>query len=288
MIKLFTDSGANLPLKLIKKYDIKVIAFSYYSEENEEAEIQADFDIKNFYYSMRKGKVYKTSMINIDTFTKSFKKELINNNDIIYIGMSSGISGTFGAANAAKNYLSKIFKDRQIQVIDSRGASLGEGMVVLEAAKLIAQGLSFNTIVNCVRKLLPNMCQIFTVDDLKYLKSTGRVSSAAAIVGSMLGIRPLLIGSDEGKIIMNGKVRGMTKALDAIADKYDKLVLEKRSPIGIAHADNEKAVKYLLKKLREKGFCGKEIVEYYEPVTGSHVGPGTVAMFFYGQSRTAL
>ena len=181
-------------------------------------------------------------MINIDTFTKSFKKELINNNDIIYIGMSSGISGTFGAANAAKNYLSKIFKDRQIQVIDSRGASLGEGMVVLEAAKLIAQGLSFNTIVNCVRKLLPNMCQIFTVDDLKYLKSTGRVSSAAAIVGSMLGIRPLLIGSDEGKIIMNGKVRGMTKALDAIADKYDKLVLEKRSPIGIAHADNEKAI----------------------------------------------
>ena len=87
---------------------------------------------------------------------------------------------------------------------------------------------------------------------------------------------------------MNNKVRGMTKALDEIANKYDKLVLERRKPIGIAHADNEKAVQYLLKKLREKGFCGKEIVEWYEPVTGSHVGPGTVAMFFFGQSRTAL
>ncbi len=288
MIKLFTDSAANLPLKLIKKYDINVIPFAYYTEGSEEAKIQADFDKKEFYDSMRKGKVYKTSMINIDTFTKYFEEELLKKNDIIYIGISGGISGTFDAANAAKNYLSNIFKDQQIQVIDSLGASLGEGMIVIEAAKLISQGLSFNTIVNCVKKLLPNMCQIFTVDDLKYLKSSGRVSSAAALVGGVLGIRPLLIGNDEGKIIVNNKVRGMTKALDAIANKYEKLVLEKRKTIGIAHADNEKAVQYLLKKLREKGFCGKEIVEYYEPVTGSHVGPGTVAMFFFGQSRTAL
>lgn len=229
MIKLFTDSAANLPLKLIKKYDISVIPFAYYTEESEEAEIQADFDKKEFYDSMRKGKVYKTSMINIDTFTKYFEEELLMKNDIIYIGMSSGISGTYGAATAAKNYLSNIFKDRQIQVIDSFGASLGEGMIVIEAAKLIFQGLSFNTIVNCIKKFIPNMCQIFTVDDLKYLKSTGRVSSAAALVGSVLGIRPLLIGNDEGKIVMNNKVRGMTKALDEIANKYDKLVLEKEN-----------------------------------------------------------
>ena len=106
-----------------------------------------------------------------------------------------------------------------------------------------------------------------------------------ALIGSLLNIRPLLRGNSHGKIVMYGKVRGAKAALSALADRYEAQVLDKAAPVGIAHADNPDAATYLLELLREKGFIGKSMTVYYEPVTGSHVGPGTVALFFYGNNK---
>ena len=189
------------------------------------------------------------------------------------------------AAQMAANELHGEYPERRIEVIDSRGASLGEGMIVLEAAKMLRSGADLDEVTARVKELIPNMCQCFTVDDLNYLKRSGRISGAAALIGGILGIRPLLIGGDEGRIVMYDKIRGAKRALDALAERYARLVTDKAREIGIAHADNEGGVAYLLGKLREHGFCGKELTVCYEPVTGAHVGPGTVALFFYGKRR---
>lgn len=284
MIQLFTDSAANLTEQLANEYNISVIPLSYTMGGEQKNQLD-DFDGKAFYDALRAGEVVKTSMINIAAFTDRFENELRVGNDILYIGLSGGVSGTTNAAQMAANELHGEYPERRIEVIDSRGASLGEGMIVLEAAKMLRSGADLDEVTARVKELIPNMCQCFTVDDLNYLKRSGRISGAAALIGGILGIRPLLIGDDEGRIVMYDKIRGAKRALDALAERYARLVTDKAREIGIAHADNEGGVAYLLGKLREHGFCGKELTVCYEPVTGAHVGPGTVALFFYGKSR---
>ncbi len=283
MIRLFTDTSANLPLQLVQRYNITVLPFSF-TVNGVEAENSADmeFDGKAFYDAMRAGTVVKTSMINIVAFMLPFEDALKSGDDVLYIGMSGGISGTANAASIAADELRDSYPERKISSIDSLAASLGEGLQVIEAAQMIEAGADFDEIESHIMKQRETMCQFFTVDDLEYLKRGGRITGAVAFVGSVLHINPLLRGDELGRIVLCGKARGMKRALDALADKYNKLARDKSGPIGIAHADNPDGMEYLLGKLRDCGFNGECIPVCYEPVTGSHVGPGTVALFFQG------
>lgn len=283
MIKLFTDTSANLPAELIKKHGLTVVGFSYSVNGVEVKEDpEADFDGKAFYGAMREGAQVKTAMVNIGTFTEAMDAELSAGNDIIYIGMSGGISGTAHAARVAAEDLSEIYPERRIAVIDTLAASLGEGLQVLEAAEMLEAGASFDETVDTVTKKRLTMCQYFTVDDLEYLKRGGRISKVASVVGTVLKIKPLLTGNDEGRIVLCGKARGRRQSLMDLAERYDALVRHKDERIGIAHADDEAGAAILLGLLRSKGFTGECITVCYEPVTGAHVGPGTVALFFRG------
>ncbi len=283
MIKLFTDTSANLPLHLVQRYNITVLPFSY-TVNGVEAENSAEteFDGKAFYDAMRSGADVKTSMINIVSFLLPFEDALQNGDDVLYVGMSGGISGTANAAAIAAADLKESYPERRICAVDSLAASLGEGLQVIEAAQMIEAGDSFDEIESQLMKRRETMCQFFTVDDLEYLKRGGRITGAAAFVGTVLHINPLLRGDEIGRIVLCGKARGMKRALDALAEKFDKLVADKAAPIGIAHADNESGMESLLGKLRDRGFTGECLSVCYEPVTGSHVGPGTVALFFQG------
>lgn len=286
MTKLYTDTSANLPLSLLREYDITVIPFSYtvngmaedYSEET-------DFDGKTFYDAMREGAEVKTSMVNPATAAAFFERALERGDDVLYIGMSGGISGTAQAAAFAAVELMDKYPRAKIMTIDTYAASLGEGLLVLEAAELLRAGKSFEEVSDRILARRPHMCQFFTVDDLGYLKRGGRISGAAALVGTMLGIKPLLRGDETGHIVACGKVRGNKKAYAELAEYFDKRALDKAERIGIAHADNREGTDYLLGLLREKGFTGECLEVYYEPVTGAHVGPGTVALFFYGTEK---
>ena len=284
MIKIITDSGSNIPKYLIDKYNIVVIQMPYLlngAEQNQDT----DFDGKKYYDALRTGAVAMTSMINTSSFYECFEKELGDGNDIIYVSISGGISGTFNAAYLAAEGLKEIYKNSRIEVIDSLSASLGEGLLCINAAQMVQDGKDFNEVVSYIKNAIPNMCQTFTVDDLNHLKRTGRISGVASFVGGILGIKPILIGNNEGKIIVYDKIRGSIRALDALADRYERLVLDKNETIGIAHADNENGTEYLLSALKDRGFSGECITVCYEPVTGSHVGPGTVALFFFGKGR---
>lgn len=284
MTQLFTDTSANLPVEIIDEYGIEVVPFSY-TIDGVEYIPEREFDGKAFYAAMRAGSEVKTSMVNAGTFIERFKAALDAGKDVLYIGMSGGISGTANAALMAKQELDEEYPDRKIVVIDTLAASLGEGLFVIKAAEQLKDGVALDAIEETIRAQVPSMCQSFTVDDLKYLKKTGRVSGAAAIIGNVLSIHPILIGDYEGKIVVKSKVRGMKRTLDALAERYAELALSKTETIGIAHADNEEGKAYLVQRLRDKGLTGKCLSVCYEPVTGSHVGPGTVALFFFGTDR---
>ena len=280
MIRIYTDTSANLTPELIEKYALGVIPFSYTVDGVEQD--GADFEGKAYYDAMRAGAVVKTSMINVSEFSASFRKELAAGNDVIYVGMSGGISGSANAARIAVEELRAEFPERRIEAIDTYAASLGEGIQAINAAKLLAAGVGFDGIVERILAERRNMCQYFTVDDLEYLKRGGRIGRISTVVGTVLKIKPILMGDEKGRIVLCGKVRGRRQSLLALADRYSELVQDRDDDIGIAHADDEEGVEVLLAELRKRGFKGECITVCYEPVTGAHVGPGTVALFFSG------
>lgn len=286
MIRIFTDTSANLPLALVRKHDITVVPFSYtvngvladYSAET-------DFDGRAYYEAMRAGATVHTSMINPAAFVEAFEPVLTAGDDVIYVGMSGGISGTAAAAALAVRELKEKYPDAHAAAIDTYAASLGEGLQAIDAAECAANGMPFDELVERLEQRKAHMCQFFTVDDLNFLKRNGRLSGATAMVGTMLGIKPILRGDETGHIVQRDKVRGMKRAMAELARLYDERVLDKSAVIGIAHADAPADALHLTSLLREKGFTGECVTVYYEPVTGSHVGPGTVALFFMGTEK---
>ena len=286
MLKLFTDTSANLPAALLKQHHITVIPFSYTVNGREMVYPEdTDFDGAEFYNAMRDGAAVKTSMINPETAGRFFEAAMRAGDDVLYVGMSGGISGTAQAAAMAAVDLMDRYPERQIMTIDTYAASLGEGLMVLEAAQKAEQGMSCREVGEYLLTRRPHMCQFFTVDDLAYLKRGGRISGAAALVGTVLGVKPILRGDETGHIVACGKVRGNKRAYAELANYYDTRALDKSETIGIAHADNPAGAEQVLALLREKGFAGECLTVCYEPVTGAHVGPGTVALFFYGTEK---
>ena len=286
MIKLFTDTSANLPVSIIREYGIEVVPFSYTVNGKEVPySAETDFNGKAFYEAMRAGAEVKTSMINVSDFIAAFEQWIAKGDAVIYVGMSGGISGTANSAKLAAEELLEKYPAAKIAAIDTYAASLGEGFLVIETAKMIERGDPFLKIVKKIELLRKNMCQFFTVDDLAYLRKGGRISGAAAVVGTILNIKPILRGDENGKIVLCGKIRGFNKSMEALANKYDELVFDKTADVGIAHADNPEGAQRLEDILRTKGFSGELLKVVYEPVTGSHVGPGTIAMFFMGEHK---
>lgn len=281
---IFTDTSANLPTEYVKANGIIVIPFSYFVDEREmNCMDTASFDGETFYRSMREGKNVTTSQINPDRFIEYMEPELSKGNDVLYVGMSSGISGAYNSACIAMTELRDRYPERSIRLIDTRGASLGEGLWVIKAAEMRDEGKKIGEIADLLHAGRKNMYQIFVVDDLKYLTRSGRISGAAATVGTLLNIKPLLKGNAKGQIVSHGKVRGMRKALESIAAQYDALVVDAPAQrIGIAHADCKANADKLIELLNKNNPPREILTVCYEPVTGSHVGPGTLALFFLG------
>ena len=287
MTKLYTDTSANLPLALLREYDIAVIPFSYtVNGMAEDYNEETDFDGKAFYDAMRRGAEVKTSMVNPTTAAAFFERALAQGDDVLYVGMSGGISGTAHAAALAAEELREKYPHAKIMTIDTYAASLGEGLLVVKAAENRRSGMSIEENAAEIDKLRHNMCQVFTVDDLKYLRGTGRLSSIKAAVASVLNIKPLLKGDTEGKIVCFEKTRGRNNAIKALAQQYDEMVREPYNQcIGIAHADCTEDAEQLIELLNRNNPPHEIMLVCYEPVTGSHVGPGTLALFFLGSDE---
>lgn len=281
---IITDTSANLPSSLIIENYIHLIPFHLYVDEKEmPVEALQSFDGKAFYDKMRRGAIVTTSQITPSEWYDMFESVIKLGEDVLFISMSSGVSGSFSCAQIAAKEIAQKYPDAKLKLIDTLGASLGEGLLVIKAAQLRDQGKDIDEVYDILDELRYNMCQVFTVDDLKYLKRGGRLSNLAAVFGMVLNIKPVLKGDTEGKIVAFSKVRGRKKSIEAMAQQYDEYVRDHENQvIGIAHADCKDDAEYL-KSLIRKSKPPKDIITVgYEPVTGSHVGPGTLALFFEG------
>lgn len=281
---IVTDTSANLPSPWLEQNNVGVIPLTFTAGGREQNCLDTEaFNGTMFYTAMRNGALVTTSQINPQAYIDCFTPRLEAGEDILFVGMSSGISGSFQSAQLAMQQLRDSYPNRHFRMVDTLGASLGEGLMVMRAVDMKHAGMSLDDNAKTLLSLRKSMCQIFMVDDLVYLKRTGRVSGAVAMVASVLQIRPLLKGNEQGQIVTYSKARGRRKAIEALANHYDELVVDAGSQlIGIAHADCEKDAELLTSLLKRNHPPKAVLTVMYEPVTGSHVGPGTLALFFMG------
>jgi DegV family protein with EDD domain len=288
---IYVDSGANIPNKLVKERDIHVISFfcTVNGEERKcyEQDVPFEKTAKQFYDDMRAGAEVKTSLIPTAVFVETITPSLQAGKDVILMTISSGISGTFNQAKEAKAELEKAYPNNKVFVLDSANASMGTGLLALKAADFRDLGESAETAAKWIENNAYKMNSYLTVGDLKYLRKTGRISATVAIAGTILNIKPILRadGSANAKITSYTKAHGKKKAIATLAKIFaDTATDPTNQRIAVMHADCEEDALALADLLREKG-VRDIIVGYYDLATGSHVGPGTVAMFFMGKNR---
>ena len=280
---IMTDTSANVPTPMARERGILIVPLSYNARGEEHICLDTDdFDYASYYASMSDGERITTSQINPQRYMEYMEPVLKDGNDILFVGMSSGISGSFHSASIAKEQLLEEYPDRKIELVDSHGASLGEGLLVLQADEWKNQK-SVEENAADLTALREKMYQVFTVDDLMHLRRGGRLSNASAIVGTLLNVKPVLKGNEEGKIVSFGKVRGRKKVIEKLAQSYEKLVREpEKQIVGISHANCPEDAETLVQLLKS-GHAPKEIlVVDHEPVTGSYLGPGALALYFLG------
>ena len=283
--KIISDFGCDLPEHLLSQYDIKVIPTNLHIEE-EDTILSNEIEISDFYKKLREKKMIKTSAINMQTFKNVFEEYLANGLDLLYIGMSAGLSATFGSAVLAANELSELYPERTIRFVDSRSGSGGVGLAAYLASLKKEEGADLEENYHYMTDVCSRLNSWFTVDDLFFLKRGGRLGTATAIVGSIFMIKPILTVNEEGKLFAWGKGRGKKGAMAEIVRRAEELAFEpENNTIVISHADSMQEAVELEMMLRTKWDVKNIIITDIGPAFGAHCGPGGLALFFIGKEE---
>ncbi len=284
---LFTDSTTDLSVDLIEEMGVQVIplTFTIGGKDYKNYPDGRELSSKEFYDRLRGGEVSTTSQISQQEFLDAFTPVLEQGKDVLYLAFSSGLSGTFNSARLAVEELTEQFPERTVLAIDTLQASMGEGLAVYYAACLKNEGRSLQEVADWFLENRMSICAWFTVDDLMFLKRGGRLSGAAAVAGTLLGIKPVLHVDDEGKLIAMEKVRGRKASLNALVQHFEASTYDRsQQVVFISHADCLADCQYVADKIAALGvkrICISDI----GPVIGAHAGPGTVALFFRADKR---
>ena len=282
---IVSESTTDLSPDMIKEMDITVLPLHYRIGEDTFADKAGEgLPSKEFYDRLREGGSATTTQVNPAVFEEEFEKILKAGKDVLYIGFSSGLSGTYNSSLIAKESLADKYPDRKIICIDTLAASMGEGLYVWYAANMRDEGKSIEEVYEILESNKLNLCMWFTVDDLNHLKRGGRVSPTVAFVGTLLGIKPVLHVDDDGHLINVSKVRGRKAALDALVTKFKTTALKPEQTVFISHADCIDDAEYVRDEILKAGATDVKISNI-GPVIGAHAGPGTVALFFMGSER---
>lgn len=287
---IVTDTVANLTPELIRKHELTVIPFLCCAGEDKSFCPDIDsFDDVAYYDAMKGGMTVTTSQINPQQYINYIEPLLKEGKDVLFVGLSSGVSGSFASSLIAQRTLSERYPERKIEMVDSLGASLGEGLLVLRAVECRKNGMTIDETAERLKVLRHRVAQIFFVDDLMFLKRTGRLSGGTAIIGTMLGIKPILKGDKDGKIVTAEKVRGRRQAIMKLAEKYCSLAKNAVGQlIGISYCGCKKDAEYLCELIRSKVLPQDVLIVKHEPATGSHLGPGSLALYFEGGDAVRL
>lgn len=287
--EIVTDSSSNLTDAMIEEFDIHILPLRFMSdgEEYQSFTEGEKSDLQRFYDMMRDGKVFTTSLPYPDKSLEKFRSLLDQGRDVLYIGFSSGLSGTYEAMANILDTLKADYPDRKIMYVDTLAAAMGQGLLVYLAAQKAADGLSIEETAQWVKDNRFHLAHWFTVEDLKYLFRGGRVSRTSAWAGSLLNIKPVMHMDDEGKLIPMEKVRGRKKSLMRMVDHMEESAT---APVAdqtvfISHADCEDDLMFLVEEIRKRFGCTDIRWNYLDPVIGAHTGPGCLALFFMASER---
>ncbi len=283
---ILTDSCCDLTAQLADELGIIVLPLTLLMDGQEFRNYLDGREIspKDFYARIRSGSMPTTSAVNVGAFEEVMRPLLEAGKDILYLAFSSALSTTHQSACIAAEGLRAEFPDAKIHVVDTLGASMGQGLLVYLCAQQKKTGKTVDEVRDYAENTKLNICHWFTVDDLNHLKRGGRVSAATALLGTMLAIKPVLHVDDGGHLTSVSKARGRKASLMALADEMGKAVTDAET-IFISHGDCEEDVNLLADELRSRFGVKEVVVNYVGPVIGAHTGAGVVALFFVGSHR---
>ncbi len=281
-----TDSGSDLNQAYCQENGVICQELSYTLAGETYTNFDPRMTNKQFYDLVRQGEMPVTQQVNPQQFVEAWEPILQQGNDILHIGFSSGLSGTYNSSCIAAEELREKYPEATIITIDTLAASLGQGMLVNFAVNMKKDGASMEEIAAWLEENKLHMVHNFTVDDLNHLQRGGRVSKATAIVGTALGIKPALHVDDDGHLINISKVRGRKPSLKWLVDRMGELTQGwENAEIFISHGDCLEDAQYVADEVRNRYGITKATIDYVGPVIGAHAGPGVVALFFLGEKR---
>lgn len=285
---IVTDSCCNLTEATIDELGIHILPLRFLVDDKEyRSYLKGEVtDLKQFYTMMRDGKVIKTSLPNMAESEELVRGLLEEGKDVLFLGFSSALSGTYEATDLLFQQLAPNYPDRRLIAIDTLAASGGQGLLVYHAARLAKAGKSLEEVARWVVENRLHLAHWFTVDDLMFLFRGGRVSRTSAWAGTVLNIKPVMHVDDEGRLIPLEKVRGRKKSLNALVKHMEKSAIKPiQEPVFITHGDCPEDAEYVAGLIREKLGVQDVRINYVDPVIGAHSGPGTMALFFLADKR---
>ena len=279
---IVTDSTTDLPKEFYIEKGIPILALSYimdgvtYEDGN-------GLSGREFFDKIRAGSMPTTSQINPEQAKAALEPIIKEGKDVLYIGFTSGLSGSYNSVRMAVEELKEEYPEAKIVAIDSLCASMGEGLLLYKAVQLKEQGKSFEEIAEWVENNKLHICHDVTIDDLHHLHRGGRVSKTSAVVGSIIKIKPMIHVDDEGKLIVIGKERGRKKAMMSLIDRMEEKSKGFENDVAmIVHGDVEEDAEFLKNQIRERFGIDNVIINGIGSVIGSHTGPGVIAIFYMG------
>ncbi len=285
---IVTDSSCDLSAEMADELELSVLplSFSIGGKEYLNYLDGREMPVIEFFRRLRLGEPASTAAVNVDAFVREMEPILQSGKDILNIAFSSGLSNTCHAAQMACAELAEKYPERKVVAVDSLSASLGQGMLIYYAVQKKRAGLTIEQLRDWVEENRLHMCHWFTVDDLNHLKRGGRVSATTALIGTMLSIKPVLHVDNEGHLINMGKTRGRRASLDALVDHMAETATDPQDQtVFISHGATLAAAGYVASEIKRRLGVKNVVINTIGPVVGTHSGPGTLALFFFGSHR---
>ena len=283
---ILTDSASDLDLNYLRENNVRLVKLGYsINNEDYEGAEGKELEVQEFYKLLKEGAMPKTSQVNVGVAREHFEKYLKDKKDVLVIAFSSGLSGTYNSYCIAANELNEEYENK-VYVVDSLCASLGQGLFLDYIIKFANKGKSIIETRDYAEEFKLKIRHEFTVEDLFHFKRGGRVSATTAIVGSLIGIKPILHVDDNGKLIAIDKVRGRKASLKQLAKYFNENNdISDNEPVFISHADAIEDANYLKDLILEIKPNIEVYINYIGPVIGAHAGQGTIALFYRGKNR---
>ena len=289
MLTLYTDTDTDITPAVAAEYGYKLISMPY-SVDAKTVYPYVDFtefDARTFYDMLRKGVLPTTSAISKERYVEYFEPELAAGNDILYVHFSRAMTVTFNAMDKAVAELRAKYPARRFEEIDTKGITTMSYAIVRAVGDLIKAGKTLDEVLEWAKTEVDHYAMYFFADDLKFFRRSGRVSGLAATMGTLIGIRPIIYMSAEGKMVSCGKEKGRVKAMEHLIGRVAELGDDIKSfRFYVGHTDAPELAKELGQMLQER-FGADLAIEYVvcNPTAGSHAGPNGVAVCFHAKHR---